>query len=74
MIPFRTRRNIEAAARSLLILSARFERSGKAKPWLDPDEPERLGNLLQRLTLERPAVVFVFENLVAEVLRQLDAV
>lgn len=68
LIPFHTRRR-EAAA-YWLALSTRYERLNKAG--IPPPNPEHLGNLLQRLVHERPAVVFVLENLVAEMLDQLE--
>jgi hypothetical protein len=64
---------VREAAAYALALSARWSRVSKVKPWLQPREPERLGNLLQRLAATRPAVVFVIENLVAEMLRQIDS-
>lgn len=70
LIPFR-RRDRRAAA-YVLLLATRWQRRSKLKPWLDPREPERLGNLLQRLVLERPEIVFAIENMVAEMLAQLD--
>lgn len=66
---FRARRTREVAAYALA-LSARWSRSSKTI--LPPVHPERLGNLLQRLALQRPAVVFVIENIVVEILKQLD--
>jgi hypothetical protein len=69
VIPFPRARD---AAAYLLALSARWSRVSKEKPWLRPREPERLGNLLQQLTVKRPAVVFVIESLVVEMLRQID--
>jgi hypothetical protein len=72
LIPFGPRHTREAAA-YVLALSRRWSRSSKTKPWLQAREPERLGNLLQRLAAKRPAVVFVIENLVAEMLKQLES-
>jgi hypothetical protein len=70
--PFRRRRSREVAA-YVLALSARFERMSKSKPWIRRRaQPERLGNHLQRLTQERPVVVFVMENLVADVIDEID--
>jgi hypothetical protein len=71
LIPFVPRRTREAAA-YVLALSMRWSRLSKTQPWLHEREPERLGNLLQRLIDERPAVVFVIESLVAEMVRQID--
>jgi len=70
LIPFP---RVREAAAYALALSARWSRVSKAKPWRQPREPERLGNLLQQLATKRPAVVFVLENLVAEMLRQIDS-
>lgn len=66
-------RHIRQAAAYSLTLSKRLETLSKTKPWLQPEHPERLGNLLQQLTAKRPAIVFVIGNLVAEMLRQLEA-
>jgi len=44
----------------------------KTKPWLRPREPERLGNLLQRLADKRPSLVLVIESLVADIVTELD--
>jgi len=37
-----------------------------------PENPERLGNLLQQLVVKRPAAARVFANIVAEMLEQLE--
>jgi len=56
-----------------LKLCARWQRSRKGAPWTrPPDHPERLGNLLQRLITKEPELVFVIENIVAEMLDQLE--
>lgn len=70
LIPFLPRRRREAAA-YVLALSARLERSNKHKPWVRPEHPERLGNLLQVLIDKRPALMFVFESIAADILAQL---
>lgn len=72
VIPFRSRRHRHEAAAYWLALSGRYERLSVSKPWLHPRQPERLGNLLQRLAFARPSVVFVIENLVAEIVAELD--
>lgn len=72
LIPFQPRRVHEAAAYALA-LSARWTRLSRGKPWLPAREPERLGNHLQRLAHTRPALVYVIENLVAEIVRQLES-
>jgi hypothetical protein len=73
LIPFRPRHQREAAY--ILALSARFERVSKTRPWTRPRaQPEKLGNHLQRLTRERPVVVFVMENLVADVIDEIDRI
>jgi len=73
VIPFQPRRSRRReGAAYVLALSARWQRLSVAKPWLHPREPERLGNLLQRLALERPALVFVIESLVADIFAQLE--
>lgn len=72
LIPFRSRRQLREAAAYALALSARWQRLSKTKPWLRPDQPERLGNLLQQLTAKRPAIVAVIESLVVEMLNQID--
>lgn len=69
LIPFP---KVREAAAYALALSARWSRVSKTKPWLRPERPEQLGNLLQQLADKRPAVVFVLENLVAEMLRQIE--
>lgn len=72
VIPFHTRRSREAAT-YVLALSARWQRISKVKPWLHPRaQPERLGNLLQQLTVQQPAVVFVIEKVVADIVTQLE--
>jgi hypothetical protein len=71
LIAFSPRRTREAAA-YVLALSRRWSRLSKTQPWRHAREPERLGNLLQRLIDEQPAVVFVIESLVAEMVRQID--
>lgn len=68
LIPFRTRRQLQTSAHSLLALSATCARARR----LPPCEPERLGNLLQRLVLQEPEVVLEIEDLVVEILAQLD--
>lgn len=70
LIPFRRHRYRELATYALK-LSARYARLNPGASF-PPREPERLGNLLQRLTAQRPALVVVVENLVVEMLRQLD--
>ena len=57
---------------NVLSLGTRWQRLSKTKPWLQPAQPERLGNLLQQLTKRRPALVFVIERLVVEILAHLD--
>jgi hypothetical protein len=69
LIPFP---RVREAAAYALALSARWSRVSKTKPWRRPRQPERLGNLLQQLADKRPAVVFVIESLVAEMVKQLD--
>jgi hypothetical protein len=73
LIPFRRRRNREAAA-YVLALSARLERSKLGSTWTPPadHQPERLGNLLQHLLTKRPALVFVLESIVAEMIALID--
>lgn len=71
ILPFSAKRAREVATYALT-LSARWQRSSKTKPWLPPRRPERLGNLLQQLAAKRPAVVFVIEIIIVEMLRQLD--
>lgn len=71
LLPFPTRRVRESATYTLR-LSTRWQRLSKAKPWLHPRAPEHLGNLLQQLTRKRPAVVFIIERLVVEILAQLE--
>lgn len=70
VIPFGTR--TQRAAAYGLSLARRWQRVSKTQPWLQPREPERLGNLLQRLTFDHPAAVLVIENLVAEMVAQID--
>jgi len=72
LIPFRPRRNrSREAAAYVLTLSARLERLSPDRSFRHP-HPERLGNLLQVLIAKRPALVYVIENIVAEMLEQLD--
>lgn len=71
LIPFRQQR-YRALAAYALKLSARWSRLNPGASF-PPPHPERLGNLLQRLTDQRPALVLVVENLVVEMLRQLDS-
>lgn len=71
VIPFRRHRYRDVATYALR-LSARYSRLNPAASF-PPREPERLGNLLQRLTKKRPSLVLVVENLVVELLRQLDS-
>lgn len=70
LIPFRPRRNREAAA-YVLALSARLERLNPGKSYRS-EHPERLGNLLQLLIEKRPSVVVAIENLVIEMIAQLE--
>lgn len=72
VIPFRRRRNREAAA-YVRALSARLERLNGASSWNPPasHRPERLGNLLQQLVAKRPAMVFVIESIVVEILAEI---
>jgi hypothetical protein len=69
LLPFLTRRHRHDAAAYVLALSARYERMSKRQRPLD--QPESLGNKLQRLTLKRPAIVIVIENLV-DMLEELE--
>ena len=73
LIPFRTRRQQRADyAAYVLALSTRLEHFSKTKPWTRPrEDPERLGNLLQQLAHERPAVLFVIEQIVADLVAEL---
>jgi plasmid stabilization system protein ParE len=71
VLPFPSRRRPRhEAAAYVLALSTRCERS--SAPPRRPREPERLGNLLQRLTRKRPAVVFVIEKVVADICDELE--
>lgn len=70
LLPFRPRRHRHDAAAYVLALSARYARMSNRKR---PLNPESLGNKLQRLALDRPAVVIVIENLVTDMLEDLDA-
>jgi hypothetical protein len=70
VIPFQ-RRHRNGTAAYALELSARWQRRRK-KPLVRPERPERLGNMLQRLIVKRPAVVLVIENLVADLLKELE--
>ena len=71
VLRFRERRNSDTTA-YVLALSARWERTSKTKPWLQRSaHPENLGNLLQCLAQRQPAIVFVIENLVADILDKL---
>lgn len=72
VIPFQARRRSRDAATYTLALSARWQRLSKTKPWLHPRQPERFGNLLQRLVQDEPAIVFVIERVVADIVAQLD--
>lgn len=70
LIPFQRR----SATAYALALTARLERVSKSKPWTRSHvRPERLGNLLQYLTAKRPAVVYVIESMVADIVAQIDA-
>ena len=72
LIPFGPLRYHEVAV-YVLALSARLEGFSKTKPWTRPREhPELLGNHLQRLIRHRPAVAFVIENIVADVIEEID--
>jgi hypothetical protein len=72
LIPFPARRVQRFAAR-LLICSASRERLSPPLMWTDrPVPPEPLGNMLQRLALERPRVVLLLENIVADMLTTID--
>lgn len=71
LIPFPPRRRHDTAA-YVLALSARWTRVSKTQPWTAPRAPEHLGNMLQLLTAKRPAIVFVLQNVVAEILAELD--
>jgi len=73
LIPFPTQRVQRFAAR-LLILSASRELLSQPAPWADrPVPPEPLGNMLQRLALQRPAVVLLLQNIVADMLAKIEA-
>jgi hypothetical protein len=75
LIPFYPRRNrTREAAAYVLALSKRLERSSHDKSYHHPEHHARLGNLLQILIAKRPAVVFVIENIVVEMLAQLNEV
>jgi len=72
LIPFPARR-VRRYAERLLILSASRESLSRPEVWTQRPVPsEPLGNMLQRLALQRPAVVLVLENIVADMLDQLD--
>ena len=74
LLPFRTRRQQEITyAAYVLALGTRWQRLSPTKPWTRPrDRPEQLGNLLQQLAHDRPATLFVIENLVVEIVAQLE--
>jgi len=71
LIQFR-RRPIRDAALYALTLTANLERSNGRTEIGPLDPPERLGNLLQRLTQKRPAAVHVIESIVADMLKELE--
>jgi hypothetical protein len=72
VIPFHVRHGSRDAATYTLALSARWQRLSKTRPWIHPRQPERLGNLLQRLVRHDPAIVFVIEKVVADIVKQLE--
>jgi len=68
LIPFPARR-VRRFAVWLLVLSASRERLSRPVVWARrPVPPEPLGNMLQRLALQSPALVLLLENLVADLL------
>jgi hypothetical protein len=72
VIPFPARR-VRRFAEWLLISSASHERLSKPEPWTNrPQPPEPLGNMLQRIALQHPALVLLFESVVAEVVAQME--
>ena len=56
----------------LLPFPAERRRSISSVPCAPTRPPEQLGNLLQRLAVERPSVLHVLEKLVADVLTILE--
>jgi hypothetical protein len=71
VVPFPTRRVVRFAER-LLVLSASRERLSKPAWANRPVPAEPLGNMLQRLALQRPVAVLLLENIVAEMLAMID--
>lgn len=72
LIQFPTRRTRKAAAYALE-LSARWQRLSTTKPWIHSRaHPEQLYTMLQRLAEKRPAILFVIEKLIAEMIDELD--
>jgi len=71
LVPFPTRRVTRFAER-LLVLSASRERLSKPAWANRPVPSEPLGNMLQRLALQRPVAVLLLENIVAEMLAMID--
>ena len=66
-------RRVKTYAAWLLNYSASRDRLSKPHAWIDrPVPPEPLGNMLQRLALERPVLVLLLENIAAEILAQIE--
>ena len=74
LLPFPAR-SVRQSAELVLILSASSPATfSKPAPWTNrPVPPEALGNLLQRLAVQRPAAVLLLESIVAEMLEQLES-
>jgi len=72
LIPFPARR-VRQTAELVLLLTASPETFLKPAPWTNrPVPPEALGNLLQRLAVQRPVAILLLENIVAEMLERLE--
>ena len=70
LVPFPARR-VRRFAERLLVLSASREMLSKPAWANRPASAEPLGNMLQRLALQRPVAVLLLENIVAEMLEHL---
>lgn len=72
LVPFPARR-VKRTAAYLLKLSGSPALPNRPAVFVDqPHPPEALGNMLQRLAIQRPHAVLVFESLIAEMLAQLE--
>jgi hypothetical protein len=73
VLPFPARRVRRTAAYLLRLTASPRSTNKPPAPANRPGPPEALGNMLQRLVDKRPATVLVLENIVAEMLKQLEA-